>query len=71
MDQPVLANLRGAALIAGLSLGAVSPPELRSLVPVAETHLPEPGAVAVYDRLSVELPALYKAQKGMFARLAR
>ncbi|MGA2835337.1 MAG: FGGY-family carbohydrate kinase [Acidimicrobiales bacterium] len=71
MDQPVLANLRGAALIAGLSLGAVSPPELRSLVPVAETHLPEPGAVAVYDRLSAELPAFYKAQKGMFARLAR
>jgi len=69
--NPVLANLRGAALIAGLTLGAVAPAELRALVPVAETHLPDPDAAAVYHELAAEFPALYAAQKRTFARLAR
>jgi xylulokinase len=69
--EPVLANLRGSALIAGMTLGAVGPGELRGLVPVAATHRPDPDAVAVYDRLAAELPALYSAQRGTFARLAR
>jgi len=69
--EPVLANLRGSALIAGMTLGAVGPGELRGLVPVAATHRPDPDAVAVYDRLAAELLALYSAQRGTFARLAR
>jgi len=68
--DPVLANLRGAALIAGLALGAVAPGEVRGLVPVAATHLPDPDAVAVYDELAAEFPRLYTAQKRTFARLA-
>lgn len=68
--DPVLANLRGAALIAGLALGAVRPGEVRRLVPVAVTHLPDPDAVAVYDQLAAEFPRLYRAQKGTSARLA-
>jgi xylulokinase len=71
VEDPVLANLRGAALIAGLSFGAVAPDELRALVPVAETHRPEPDAVAVYDQLFAAFPDLYAAQKGTFRRLAR
>jgi xylulokinase len=66
----VLANLRGAALIAGLTLGAVVPDELRAMVPVAATHLPDHDAAAVYDELAAEFPALYGAQKRTFARLA-
>jgi len=69
--DPVLANLRGAALIAAMTLGAVQPVELRGLVPVAATHRPDPDAVAVYDQLAAEWPALYSAQKRTFARLAR
>ena len=68
--DPVLANLRGAALIAGLALGAVEPVEVRRLVPVARTHRPDPGAVAVYDQLAAEFPRFYAAQKRTFARLA-
>jgi xylulokinase len=68
--DPVLANLRGAALIAGLTLGAVVPDELRAMVPVAATHLPDHDAAAVYDELAAEFPALYGAQKRTFARLA-
>ena len=69
--EPMLANLRGAGLIAGLTLGAVTPGEVRGLVPVAETHLPDPDAAAVYDDLASEFTALYSAQKKTFARLAR
>ena len=67
----MLANLRGAALIAGLALGAVAPDEVRGLVPVAATHLPDPDAVAVYDQLAAEFPRLYSAQRRTFARLDR
>ncbi len=69
--EPLLANLRGAALIAGLSLGAVDPGEVRALVPVTRTHRPDSAASAVYNQLAAEFPALYKAQRGTFARLAR
>jgi xylulokinase len=69
--DPVLANLRGSALIAGLSLGAVTADEIRDLVPVAETHRPDPSATAAYDKLYAEFPKLYKAQRRTFARLAR
>ncbi len=68
--DPVLANLRGAALIAALSLGAVTPGEVRSLVPLAATHQPRPDDVLVYNELAAEFPRLYSAQKRTFARLA-
>ncbi len=65
------ANLRGSALLAGLALGRVRAEELTTLVPVERTHLPDPAHRQVYDRLFAEFPALYSAQKGMFARLNR
>ncbi len=70
VEEPILANLRGAALIAGLALGAVTPEEVRRLVPVAATHLPDPESVAIYDELAAEFPHLYAAQRKSFARLA-
>ena len=69
--DPVLANLRGAALIAGLALGAVTPAEVHGLVPVAATHVPDPERTAVYDQLFAEFPKLYSAQRKIFRRLAR
>ncbi len=69
--DPLLANLRGAALIAGMTLGAVTPDEVRGLVPVAATHHPDPADRAVYDQLSAEFPKLYSAQRRTFARLNR
>ena len=71
MADPLLANLRGSALIAGLAFGAVRPEEIRGLVPVAAIHRPDPEATEIYDRLFAEFPRFYKAQKRMFARLAR
>ncbi|HET9071932.1 MAG TPA: FGGY-family carbohydrate kinase [Acidimicrobiales bacterium] len=67
--EPVAANLRGAALLAGAALGAVRLAQVRDLVPVDRVFGPDPAHRAVYDRMSAELPRLYRAQKGTFARL--
>lgn len=69
--DPLHANLRGAAIFAGMALGAVEPKEVRSLVRVDRTFRPDPANRAVYDRLFAEFPRLYRAQKGVFGRLNR
>lgn len=69
--EPVHANLRGAAIFAGMALGAVSREEIRSLVKVDRVFTPDPANRAVYDRLFEEFPRLYKAQRHMFTRLNR
>jgi len=67
--EPVDANLRGAALLAGLALGHLDRGELRSLVPVDAHFDPDEGAQRTYERHFAEFPRLYSAQKPMFARL--
>jgi xylulokinase len=69
--DPVHAPLRGAAILAGLALGDLSPGDVGDLALVAGTFSPDPSRRAVYDRLYAEFPGLYKSQKPMFARLAR
>jgi xylulokinase len=69
--DPVHANLRGAALLAGMAVGGVRPDQVRSLVPVEATHRPDPGHRGLYDHLFKEYMALYSAQRGMFRRLNR
>ncbi len=68
--DPMHANLRGAAILAGIALGAVSPAEAGELAVVGATFRPDPASRAAYDRLYAEFPRLYKSQKPMFARLA-
>jgi xylulokinase len=67
--DPAHANLRGAALFAGLAMDAVSSDEVRALVPVDRVFEPNPATREPYDRLYAEFPGLYKAQRKMFARL--
>lgn len=69
VEQPLVANLRGAALFAALCTGALQPGELRDLVRVDATFVPDPANRKTYDRLYAELPKLYKSQRPMFARL--
>ena len=69
--EPLHTGLRGAAIFAGLALGAVKPGDVRELVAVDRVFRPDPGTRAEYDRLYAEYPKLYTAQKGMFARLNR
>jgi xylulokinase len=67
--EPMHANLRGAALFAGLALGAIDRDQVRDLVPIDRTFVPDPMTRDAYDRLYAEFPGLYKAQRKMFARL--
>lgn len=69
--EPLHTNLRGAALIAALALGAVREDEVRALVPAERTFTPDPRHRTAYDRLYAEFPRLYRSQRRMFARLNR
>jgi xylulokinase len=69
VPQPQYANLRGAALWAGLALGELRPAEVADLVRPEATFEPDPADTAAYDRLYAEFPKLYRSQKAMFARL--
>jgi xylulokinase len=69
--EPWYANLKGAAIFAGMALGDVRPADVHALVDVDRVFTPDPGSRDVYDRLFREFPGLYKAQKPMFKRLNR
>lgn len=69
--DPLNCNARGAALIAGLALGAVTVDDIGTRVGVERTFTPDPGARGVYHRLFAEFPGLYSGQKKMFRRLNR
>lgn len=71
MADPVHTNLRGAAILAGIALGAVDPSSAGALAKIEATFQPDPSRRAVYDRLYAEFPKLYKSQKAMFRRLNR
>jgi xylulokinase len=69
--EPLHANLRGAALLAGVALGLLDREAVRATVPVAASYAVDPVAGAAYERLFAEFPGLYRAQRGMFRRLNR
>jgi xylulokinase len=66
---PLHAGIRGAAIVAGLALGAVTPDEVRDLVPVEATFRPDPAGRAALDPLRREFVKLHGAQRAMFGRL--
>lgn len=68
--DPMMAQLRGAALVAGQALGMIAWEDVADLVPVDRTFIPDPHAERTYARIADELPKLYAGQKGTFARLA-
>jgi xylulokinase len=67
--DPMYANLRGAAVLAGMALGDLDAATANELTRVEATFQPDAASRAVYDRMYAEFPRLYKAQKRMFARL--
>jgi xylulokinase len=71
VDEPVLANARGAAFQAAVALGLLTVEEIPSLVSIARTYEPDPKNRALYDELFREFVNLYKANKAIFARLNR
>jgi xylulokinase len=69
--EPLHANLRGAALFAGVALGEIQWDEVHALVQVDRVFRPDPDSRVAYDRLYAEFPKLYRSQRAMFHRLNR
>jgi len=67
--DPLQANLRGAALLAGVALGAMSFGDIPGRVPIARTFEPNPQNRAIYDELFREFVALYKSNRRIYERL--
>ena len=68
--DPLLANVRGAAVFAGLSLGLIEEGDIASRVPIDRTFTPDPATRRIYDGMYAEFTKLHKIEKGMYARLA-
>ena len=69
--EPMVAQLRGAALLAGRTLGVIDDEEIPHMVEIAGTFEPEPSTRRIYDQLYAEFPKLIKTQAPMFRRLQR
>jgi xylulokinase len=69
--DPVDANLRGAALLAGLALGRITRDDVSDLVHVDAVFRPDPTARSAYAGLHRALPDLFRAQRPLFRRLNR
>ena len=69
--DPMVAQLKGTALLAGRSLGVISADEVPSLVSLAQRFEPDAVAQRAYEPLYREFPKLMKSQRPMFRRLQR
>lgn len=66
---PVLANVRGAALLAWHALGVLDVGDMAAAVEVRRTFEPDPSDAATYDELYAEFVNLYKRTKAIHRRL--
>ena len=66
--DPVVANARGAALIAAIGIGAIGWDEVPARVEVAATFGPDPAVRAVHDRQYAAFRELYRRTHGLYAR---
>ena len=69
--DPVLANVRGAALLAFHALGRVALDDIPAMVEIRRVYTPNGANAAEYDLLFDEFVTLYKQTKGIFKRLNR
>ncbi len=69
LDQPVLANVRGAGLLTHLALGHITLGDIPAMVAVKTVYTPDPAATAVYAPLLKEFVRLYEKTKGIHKRL--
>ena len=69
IDDPVLANVRGAGLLTLLALGHLQLADIPGTVTVKATYEPDPAAGEVYAALLKEFVNLYEKTKGIHKRL--
>ncbi len=68
-QDPIQANVKGAALLAAAALGYITYDEIPACVSVARTYTPNPQNRAIYDELFDEFLNIYKANKKIYARM--
>jgi xylulokinase len=66
-EEPVLANARGAALIAAVGIGELAWTDIPGRVRIAGTYQPDPACRAVYDRQYRTFTALYRKTRRIYA----
>lgn len=71
VEDPIQANVRGAAFLAALALGHLRVEDIRERVPIRRTFRPNPEHRARYDRLFGEFTNLYKQNRKTYRRLNR
>ena len=69
--DPVQTNVRGVALLAAVATGHTTLADIDHAVPIAATYAPNPANRALYDELFAVYRALYKQNRGLYARLNR
>jgi xylulokinase len=67
--DPVDANLRGAALLAGVALGELGVEEIPGRAPVDASFAPRPETRAAYDALFAAFRGVYKSTRRLYRRL--
>jgi xylulokinase len=67
--DPTDANLRGAALLAGMALGELAVEDVAARAPVAAEFAPRPETRPTYDKLFEAFQGLYKSTRRLYRRL--
>ncbi len=71
VKDPLLANVRGAAFLASVSLGYLRFSDIAGEVQIAHTYKPDPNNRKRYDKLYGEFLNIYKRNKKIYKRLNR
>jgi len=69
IDQPLLANVRGAAMFAGLVTGRLTADQVEGRAPIDRTFEPTPDTADKYAARHGEFLRLTKSQEAMYHRL--
>ncbi|MBN1890619.1 MAG: FGGY-family carbohydrate kinase [Thermoflexales bacterium] len=69
VQDPILANARGAAFIAAVGLGEITFDDVPALVQFKRTYVPDPRNRAVYDERFGVFKQIYKQMSGVYKRL--
>ncbi|MBV6492608.1 MAG: Xylulose kinase [Turneriella sp.] len=69
VKEPVEANARGVALLAGVSLGRFRFSDIKNRVAIQKTYTPNTAHQGIYDTLYAEFKNVYEAHKKIHKRL--
>jgi xylulokinase len=69
MKDPIQANARGAAILAGVALGATTLEQAASQIEVSHEYQPDPANRRIYDELFDAFLNIYQKNHKIYARL--